>query len=73
MLADALQGVRLGAFDRRAIDWLCRQVDTPTFLSLLGILQRARQATPQLEQPQAGQATTARPARVAGQEEPRHA
>jgi hypothetical protein len=43
MLAEALQGVRLGAFDRRAVDWLCRQPDTPTFLALLGILERTRQ------------------------------
>lgn len=58
MLADALQGVPLGVFDRQAIDWLCRWVDTPTFLALLGILQRTRQATPHLEQPPAGKPTT---------------
>ena len=44
MVAQALRGVRLGAYDRRTVDWLCRQLDTPTFLALLGILQRTRQA-----------------------------
>jgi hypothetical protein len=43
MLAQALDGVRLYAYDRHAIDWLCRWLDTPTFLSLLGILERTRQ------------------------------
>jgi hypothetical protein len=45
MLAEALQGVRLGAFDRHALEWLCRWADTPTFLALLGILQRAHAHT----------------------------
>ncbi len=44
MVAQALQGVRLGAYDRRAVDWLCRWTDTPTFLAVLGLLERARQA-----------------------------
>ncbi len=44
MLAQALNGVRLGAHDRHTADWLCRLVDTPTFLSLLGMIRRARQA-----------------------------
>ncbi len=44
MLAEVLRGVRLGAYDRRAVEWLCRWLDTPTFLSLLGILERTRQA-----------------------------
>jgi hypothetical protein len=57
MLADALRGVRLGVFDRQAIDWLCRWVDMPTFLALLGILQRARQATLHLQRPPAGKST----------------
>ncbi len=43
MLAEALQGVRLGAYDRKALDWLCRWTDTPTFLAVLGVLERARQ------------------------------
>jgi hypothetical protein len=46
MLAAALRGVRLYAYDRRTVDWLCRWLDTPTFLSLLGLLERARQAGP---------------------------
>jgi hypothetical protein len=45
MLAEALGGVRLGAFDRQALQWLCRWADTPTFLALLGILQRAHAHT----------------------------
>jgi hypothetical protein len=45
MLAEALQGLRLGAFDRQALQWLCRWADTPTFLALLGILQRAHAHT----------------------------
>jgi hypothetical protein len=44
MLAEVLQGVRLYAFDRQALDWLCRWLDTPTFLALLGIIERASQA-----------------------------
>jgi hypothetical protein len=44
MLAEVLDGVRLGAYDRHAVDWLCRWVDTPTFLALLGMVHRARQA-----------------------------
>jgi hypothetical protein len=43
MLAEVLQGVRLYAYDRQALDWLCRWLDTPTFLSLLGVLERTRQ------------------------------
>jgi hypothetical protein len=45
MLAEALRGVRLGAYDRQALQWLCRWADTPTFLALLGILQRAHAHT----------------------------
>jgi hypothetical protein len=45
MLAEALRGVRLGAYDRRALQWLCRWADTPTFLALLGVLQRAHAHT----------------------------
>lgn len=43
MLAEVLAGVRLHAFDRKALDWLCRWTDTPTFLAVLGVLERARQ------------------------------
>lgn len=43
MLAQVLQGVRLHAYDRQALDWLCRWTATPTFLALVGILERARQ------------------------------
>jgi hypothetical protein len=45
MLAEALRGVRLGAFDRQALEWVCRWVDTPTFLALLGIVERAHAHT----------------------------
>lgn len=55
MLAEVLDGVRLGAYDRRAVEWLCRWLDTPTFLSLLGLLERTRQAaTDQASKPQRG-------------------
>jgi hypothetical protein len=43
MLAEVLDGVRLHAYDWRALDWLCRWTDTPTFLALLGVLERTRQ------------------------------
>jgi hypothetical protein len=52
MLAGALTGVELGTWDRRILDWLAHWCDTPTFLALLGMLQRARiaaQAVPQRE------------------------
>jgi hypothetical protein len=45
MLSEALRGVRLGAFDRHALEWLCRWADTPTFLALLGLIQRAHAHT----------------------------
>ena len=47
LLDQALQGVELGAWDRRILDWLADCLDTPTFLVVLGMLQRARQAGPQ--------------------------
>jgi hypothetical protein len=45
MLSEALRGVRLGAFDRHALEWLRRWADTPTFLALLGLIQRAHAHT----------------------------
>jgi hypothetical protein len=54
MLAEALRGVRLGAFDRQALQWLSRWADTPTFMALLGILQRAHAHT---SLPTAGEGT----------------
>jgi hypothetical protein len=47
MLHTALHGIKLGAFDRRTIDWLCHWCDTPTFLVVLGLVERARHAGPQ--------------------------
>jgi hypothetical protein len=44
MLHAALAGVKLGAFDRRTITWLCHWSDTPTFLVILGLVERASQA-----------------------------
>jgi hypothetical protein len=52
MLAAALAGVELGTWDRRILAWLAHWCDTPTFLVILGMLQRARiaaQAVPQRE------------------------
>ncbi len=46
MLHGALHGIKLGAFDRRTIDWLCHWCDTPTFLVVLGWVERARLAGP---------------------------
>ncbi len=50
MLHGALHGIKLGAFDRRTIDWLCHWCDTPTFLVVLGLVERARHAGPHPQQ-----------------------
>jgi hypothetical protein len=50
MLHAALHGVKLGAFDHRTIDWLCHWCDTPTFLVVGGLVERARQAGPKSRQ-----------------------
>jgi hypothetical protein len=42
MLTEALAGVELGTWDQRILRWLAHWCDTPTFLAILGILQRAR-------------------------------
>ena len=47
MLAQALRGVELGTWDQRILAWLTRWCDTPTFLAILGLVERARQAGPQ--------------------------
>ncbi len=44
LLDAALAGVARGAWDRRILAWLCHWCDTPTFLAVLGLLQRARTA-----------------------------
>jgi hypothetical protein len=54
MLTQALAGVELGTWDQRILQWLAHWCDTPTFLAILGMLQRARiaaqaQAAPQRE------------------------
>jgi hypothetical protein len=52
MLTQALHGVALGTWDLRILQWLAHWCDTPTFLAILGMLQRARiaaQAAPQRE------------------------
>jgi len=54
MLHGALHGVKLGAFDRRIIDWLCHWCDTPTFLAILGMVERARHAGSNPQQAQGG-------------------
>ncbi len=51
LLAQALQDIELGAWDRRILDWLATHPDTSTFLAVLGMLQRARHAG---QQPQEG-------------------
>jgi len=47
LLDQVLQGVELGAWDRRILDWLADYLDPPTSLVVLGMLQRARQVGPQ--------------------------
>jgi len=54
MLHAALHGVKLGAFDRRTIDWLCHWCDTPTSLVVLGLVERARHAGPHPQQAEGG-------------------
>lgn len=44
LLLAALQDVELGAWDARILDWLAHFCDTPTFLAILGMVQRAYQA-----------------------------
>jgi len=44
MLAQALAGVELGTWDRRILAWLAHWCDTPTFLAILGLVERARTA-----------------------------
>ena len=44
MLAQALRGVELGTWDARILAWLAHWCDTPTFLAILGMTQRARHA-----------------------------
>ena len=42
LLGQALQGVELGAWDCRILDWLAGHLDTSTFLVVLGIVERAK-------------------------------
>ncbi len=44
MLQAALDGVTLGTWDTRILTWLCHWSDTPTFLAILGWIERARVA-----------------------------
>jgi hypothetical protein len=44
LLLAALQDIQLGAWDARILDWLAHFCDTPTFLAILGMVQRARTA-----------------------------
>jgi hypothetical protein len=45
MLAAALRGVELGTWDARILAWLAHWCDTPTFLAILGLVERARTAS----------------------------
>jgi hypothetical protein len=45
MLAEALAGVELGTWDQRILAWLAHWCDTPTFLAILGLVERARTAS----------------------------
>jgi hypothetical protein len=51
MRHEALDGVTLGTWDQRILAWLCPWSDTPTFLAILGWIERARHAGSQ-SQPQ---------------------
>jgi len=44
VFADALDGIDLGAYDRRIVDWLTN-LDQPTLAVLAGIIDRARDAS----------------------------
>jgi hypothetical protein len=50
MLAAALAGVELGTWDARILAWLAHWCDTPTFLAILGMVERARQAAPRSQE-----------------------
>jgi hypothetical protein len=45
LLAAALRGVELGTWDERILAWLAHWCDTPTFLAILGLVERARTAS----------------------------
>jgi hypothetical protein len=44
LLARALTGIELGAWDERALNWLA-EADTPIVRSIVGMIERARQAS----------------------------
>jgi hypothetical protein len=46
MMRAALAGVELGTWDERILAWLAHWCDTPTFLVVLGLVERARHAGP---------------------------
>jgi hypothetical protein len=56
LLLAAVGGVELGAWDGRILDWLAHFCDTPTFLAVLGLIQRARCAGAELARGQVDQA-----------------
>jgi hypothetical protein len=53
LLHTAFAGVQLGAWDARILGWLVHVCDSPTFLAILGLLQRTRSAGAKLAHPQA--------------------
>jgi hypothetical protein len=56
LLLAALQDVELGAWDARILDWLAHFCDTPTFLAILGLVQRVRTVSTADRLPAASQA-----------------
>jgi len=54
MLTQALQGVELGTWDERILAWLAHWCDTPTFLAILGLVERAHHAGQRPQQREEG-------------------
>jgi hypothetical protein len=44
LLHQVLAGVRLGAWDRRIVEWLAKSTDTSTLLTILSLIERAKAA-----------------------------
>jgi hypothetical protein len=42
LLDEALDGVELGAYDRRIVDWAKQMWDQPTMVTIASLIQRAR-------------------------------
>lgn len=45
LLEEAVEGIELGAYDRRIVDWLKDMADQPTIVVIASLLRRAREAS----------------------------